>query len=127
LIQTESKPEPKKLAVVTNENKVDKNLTDLIADKAQVAGISTTLVSAIAFCESTYRQHDDNGQVLRGKQNSQDVGLFQINEKYHLKTSQSLGFDIYTTEGNIDYALWLIKNQGSYHWKWSQHCWSPKV
>ncbi len=108
-------------------DKTQANLSDLITEKAINQGVNAKLANSIAFCESTYRQFEDTGESLRGNQNRLDVGLFQINEKYHLEKSQELGFDIYTTEGNIDYALWLIKNEGEQHWKWSQHCWGPKV
>lgn len=77
----------------------------------------------VAKCESQFRQFDTKGNVLRGKVNPQDVGIFQINEKYHLATSKQLGVDIYTIEGNIAYARWLYSQEGSAPWKWSQHCW----
>ena len=100
----------------------------LIAKKSKEQGVDARLSQAIAFCESTYRQFDAGTEtVLRGIHNPLDVGLFQINEEYHLNKSRQLGFDIYTTEGNIGYALWLLKNEGSQHWKWSKPCWSPKV
>jgi hypothetical protein len=77
----------------------------------------------VARCESQYRQFDENGNVLRGKVNSKDVGAFQINEKYHLETSQKLGIDIYTLEGNIAYARYLYETQGSKPWSASSPCW----
>ncbi|HEY4483684.1 MAG TPA: hypothetical protein VI752_00720 [Candidatus Paceibacterota bacterium] len=119
--QTVSNTELKQL----DKNQV--NFSDLITEKAINQGVNAKLANSIAFCESTYRQFENTGEALRGNQNRLDVGLFQINEKYHLEKSQELGFDIHTTEGNIDYALWLIKNEGEQHWKWSQHCWGPKV
>lgn len=86
------------------------------------------MTTAIAFCESTNRQFDENtGEALRGIQNSKDIGLFQINEGFHKDKSQSLGFDIYTTEGNVGYALWLLEKEGSRHWKASKPCWSSKI
>lgn len=100
------------------------SLHDIITTKAEAAGIDSKVALKVAFCESTLRQYDKDGNVLRGIHNSDDVGLFQINEHYHLKKSQELGFNIYTTEGNIDYAMWLMKNEGIYHWKWSKPCWS---
>ncbi len=106
----------------------DNLIPELILKKSKEQGVDPKLTQAIAFCESTYRQFNaDTGTVLRGVHNPLDVGLFQINEKYHLKKSLELGFDIYTAEGNTDYALWLIKNEGAYHWKWSKPCWSPKI
>jgi hypothetical protein len=99
------------------------SLHDVIAAKARAGGVDSTLALKIAFCESTLRQFGKDGEVLRGLHNPDDVGLFQINEHFHLKKSRELGYDIYSTEGNIDYAVWLIKHEGSRHWKWSQPCW----
>lgn len=98
-------------------------LDEAIQTQAAAQGIDPELARKIAFCESTTRQFDKNGQVLRGLNNSDDVGVFQINEAYHLKKSQELGFDIHSTEGNIGYAMWLLKNEGERHWKWSRACW----
>jgi len=103
------------------------SLDQVITAKARENGVNPTLASNIAYCESTNRQFDDLGKPLRGERNPKDIGLFQINEKYHLKTSQDLGYDIYTTEGNIDYAMWLLKNEGSQHWDYSKLCWRKKA
>lgn len=78
---------------------------------------------AVARCESQYRQFDADGSVLRGKQNPQDVGVLQINERYHLADSRRLGYDIHTLEGNIDYGVYLYEHQGLTPWNWSRHCW----
>lgn len=105
----------------------NQEIPELISKKSKEEGISANLTQAIAFCESNYRQFtDDKETVLRGLHNPLDVGIFQINEKYHLEKSKSLDFDIYTIEGNIDYALWLIKHEGAQHWKWSEPCWSKQ-
>lgn len=96
---------------------------DLITEKATAVGVDPLLANKIAYCESTMRQFDKNGQVMRGVENPGDVGLFQINEEYHRQRSEALGYDIHTTEGNIDYALWLIKHEGAKHWKASEKCW----
>ena len=77
----------------------------------------------VANCESGNRQFHDDGTVIRGKENNQDVGRFQINEYYHLETSKKLGIDIYTWEGNTEYAMWLYENEGLTPWNWSRHCW----
>ena len=82
---------------------------------------------AIARCESQYRQYDENGDVLRGEHNPRDVGIFQINERYHLSQSQKLGYDIYTVEGNIRYAIWLSEKEGIGHWSASKPCWGKVV
>lgn len=77
----------------------------------------------VAFCESSNKQFDANGKVHRGVVNSKDVGLFQINEKYHLKRSQKMGIDIYSVEGNMEYAKILYKESGTQPWSASQPCW----
>lgn len=77
----------------------------------------------IAWCESKFRQFDTNGNILRGEINNKDVGIFQINEKYHLEQSKKLGMDIYTIKGNIAYADWLYQKQGTKPWNWSKECW----
>lgn len=102
-------------------------IEQIIQRKSQDNGVDGKLAQAIAFCESTNRQYGSDGQVLRGIVNSKDVGLFQINEHYHLKKSVEMGYDIYTLEGNIDYAMELLKSDGSRHWSASMPCWSNKV
>jgi 3-dehydroquinate dehydratase len=96
------------------------NIIELKADEMDV---NVKLAKSIAFCESTDRQFTKDGEVLRGKKNPKDVGLFQINEDYHLEKAKALGYDIYTTEGNIGYAVWLLKNEGARHWNASRKCW----
>jgi hypothetical protein len=77
----------------------------------------------IARCESRFRQLDAHGNVLRGEQNSKDVGVFQVNEFYHLADSSRMGMDIHTLEGNIEYARHLYDTQGVRPWNWSKPCW----
>jgi hypothetical protein len=85
---------------------------------------NTPILKKIASCESQNRQFDETtGSVLRGKVNSQDVGVFQINEKYHLEAAKKLSLDIYTLEGNLDYAKHLYKTQGVKPWVHSSTCW----
>jgi hypothetical protein len=78
----------------------------------------------IARCESTFRQFKENGDVIRGRVNSKDVGIMQINEKYHLERSKKLGYDIYTVEGNLGYAKRIYEDQGAAPWSASQKCWA---
>lgn len=77
----------------------------------------------IAGCESQYRQFNSDGSVLRGEVNNEDIGVFQINEHYHLKESEDLGYDIYTTAGNIEFAEYLYRKEGLAPWGWSSPCW----
>ncbi|MEN9604523.1 MAG: hypothetical protein RJB39_208 [Candidatus Parcubacteria bacterium] len=77
----------------------------------------------IAFCESTYAQYDRNGNVLRGVVNSKDVGVFQINERYHKANAERMGIDLYTPEGNLEYAEYLYNRDGARPWSSSKPCW----
>jgi hypothetical protein len=99
------------------------SLPEFIEQKARESDLDPRLVRRIAFCESTYRQFDKNGEVLRGKENGFDVGVFQINETFHLEKSKELGLNIHSTEGNIEYAVMLLRDEGSRHWKASRPCW----
>lgn len=103
-------------------------LPEMIVERATESQVDPDLAVKIAFCESTLRQFTDNGKVLRGIHNPDDVGLFQINEHYHLDQSEKMGYDIYSTAGNIDYAMQLLKKDGAKrHWSASQACWSKDI
>jgi hypothetical protein len=77
----------------------------------------------IARCESTFRHLDDDGEIHRGRVNNADVGVMQINEYYHLETSEKKGLDIHTIEGNTAYARDLYERQGVQPWSSSKPCW----
>jgi peptidoglycan hydrolase-like protein with peptidoglycan-binding domain len=76
---------------------------------------NTPIMIAIAKCESNFRQFTDAGNIFRGA--GRYVGIFQIDEIIHSNVAKSLGFDITTVEGNIGYASYVYKNQGSSPWK----------
>lgn len=118
-----SSPQMMNVAAVAAVPAEIQTVEDLITEKAQADGVDPILANKIAYCESTMRQFDKQGKVIRGEQNPGDVGLFQINEGYHDVRSKDLGYDIHTTEGNINYAMWLIKHEGTRHWKASEKCW----
>jgi hypothetical protein len=99
----------------------------VIRDQAAALGLAPELAVSIARCESTLRQFNPDGTLLRGMVTPSDVGIFQINEQYHLERSRELGYDIYTLDGNVGYALWLMKREGTKHWNWSRDCWSPQT
>jgi len=77
----------------------------------------------IARCESRFRHYGRSGEVLRGEVVPEDRGVMQVNEYYHLKTANRLGFDIYTIEGNTSYARYLYEKQGTRPWRSSSKCW----
>ncbi len=120
---TESIVEEETYSEISEQVKV-KTTEEIIAERL----IDAPILKKIAFCESQNRQFNESGGVLRGHINSQDVGFMQINEKYHLGTANKLGLNIYTLEGNIDYAKYLYRTQGVKPWVHSSHCWdAPNV
>ena len=83
------------------------------------------ILIAISSCESGFRQYDDKtGAILHGKVNAEDVGVMQINQKYHLAKAASMGYDLNTVEGNVAYAQYLYDTQGSTPWSASEPCWN---
>jgi hypothetical protein len=78
----------------------------------------------IARCESRFRQHDENGDVLHGEKNTADRGVMQINEDFHNDNSEKLGFNILTLEGNTSYARYLFEKYGVKPWISSAKCWN---
>lgn len=87
----------------------------------------TPILIEIARCESEFRQLNKNGNVLRGIKNSYDVGVMQINEKWHAKRAKELGYNIYSLTGNMAYGRRLYEEQGTKPWLASSACWSKHV
>ncbi|MDO8579318.1 MAG: hypothetical protein Q7R72_00395 [bacterium] len=81
------------------------------------------ILAEIAKCESTFRQFDSRGNVIRGEVNKGDIGIMQINKYYHEEDAVKLGFDIYTFNGNLGYAKWLYAKYGDAPWNNSGKCW----
>ena len=82
------------------------------------------VLQRIAQCESWGQQWTRDGQVLRGKRNPQDLGLFQINAVVWAKKAEELGYDLYTQDGNTQMARYIFENYGSVPWQASVKCWS---
>jgi hypothetical protein len=85
------------------------------------------ILAEIAKCESQFRHIGNSGKVIRGKVNKADVGVMQINEKYHLDQAEKLGYDLHTLEGNMAYAKWLYEKQGPQPWYPSEKCWGKAM
>lgn len=107
------------ITVTVDRKTIEKYLREHYSD--------TPILIEIARCESTFTHYDKNGDLVRGKVNSKDVGVMQINEKYHLEDAKKLGYDIYTIEGNVAYAKYLYEKYGADPWKASSPCWSKKI
>lgn len=83
----------------------------------------TPILADIARCESSMRQQGEDGEILRGEVDADDIGVMQINTRYHQETADELGIDIYSLNGNLEYAKYLYEKQGVRPWKASMPCW----
>ena len=83
----------------------------------------TPILADIAWCESRIRHLDKDGNLLRGMVDPDDLGVMQINRRYHEKDAEKLGFDIYSLNGNLAYAQYLYDKQGVKPWMASSPCW----
>jgi len=70
----------------------------------------------ICKAESGGQQFKKNGDVVRGLVNPSDIGYCQINEYINNDEARRLGYDIYTEQGNKDYAVYLFLNKGTRPW-----------
>ena len=82
----------------------------------------TPVLIDIARCESTFRQFRKDGSVLHGGYKNHMIGIFQVLYTHDIE-ADSLGFNIYTIEGNIGYSKWLYKHLGTQPWVDSIGCW----
>ena len=96
-----------------------------LENKVRVYFKDDPILVDIARCESSFRQVDENGKILRGTVNKGDVGIMQINEYYHADKAKSLGLNLKTLEGNLAYAKYLYEQQGTQPWISSSKCWNP--
>lgn len=81
------------------------------------------ILEKIGFCESGNEQYQKDGTVKRGTYNKNDIGKYQINLTYWEAESRSLGFDLFTEEGNTKMALHILEQYGTTPWNWSRACW----
>ncbi len=117
----EKSPMPHKIHRVLNPVAANK-LAKKLLKKAPLA------LQEIARCESRERHYDERtGYVLQGKTSPSDVGLFQIKSTKHERDARRAGLNIYAIRDNFIYATALYSLTGTRHWRWSEHCWGPKV
>lgn len=84
------------------------------------------IMAKVAYCESGFRHFDADGKIHRGEVNPADVGVMQINEYFHKKTAEKLGFNIYSLDGNLKYARYLFEKEGTTPWLSSASCWGEE-
>ncbi len=101
---------------ITDSKNVEKFISDYFAD--------IPVMKKVAYCESRNRHFDKSGEVLRGRKNSYDRGVMQINLLYHEETAKKMGLDLHQIDDNVAYARYLYKKQGAKPWMSSSACWS---
>ena len=80
----------------------------------------------IAKCESRFREFNSSGAPLNGGSGNM-IGVYQINARVHKALAASLGMDINTTIGNLEYANYLYQKEGTVPWVSSETCWKPAM
>lgn len=81
------------------------------------------VLADIAWCESRMRHVGKDGEIFRGVVNNKDIGVMQINTRFHEATATDMGIDLYSLEGNLEYASYLYEKQGTKPWNASKPCW----
>jgi hypothetical protein len=101
---------------ITDPKNVERFINDYFAD--------IPVLAEIAKCESRYRQFNSEGNILKGKKNSYDRGVMQINVLYHANTAEKLGLDVHDLDDNVAYARYLYEREGARPWMSSSACWA---
>jgi hypothetical protein len=112
--------------ITSNQSNATKQLTNpnrAIESTVREYFKDAPIMAEVAKCESHFRQFEKDGSIFRGKITTKDVGVMQVNEYYHLKRAQKLGYDIYSVEGNMAYARLLYTEEGTDPWVSSSPCW----
>ncbi len=86
----------------------------------------TPILADIAWCESRMRHLGKDGDIVRGVVNSKDVGVMQINTRFHEATATEMGLDLKSLQGNLKYAEYLYEKEGTKPWNSSKPCWGSK-
>ena len=102
-----------------------------IAVVSQYSSASLAAVPAvlekIAICESGGKQFNENGEVVRGEIHSADVGKYQINSAVWKGEAKKLGLDLFTEEGNEQFAMELYRRYHTVPWESSRSCWEKTI
>lgn len=100
-----------------NRSEVEKAVKEIFSE--------APVMIEVARCESKFRQFTDSGNVLHGGTDNKMIGIFQIYDDIHRAKARSMNMDIDTVEGNIKYAQYLYKREGTTPWISSMPCWDP--
>jgi len=81
----------------------------------------------IARCESAFRQTLSDGSILKGRVDSADTGVMQINKRYHAKNAAAMGLNLDDLYSNMAYARHLYEREGTRPWNASAPCWGKTL
>ena len=112
------KQESSKREVIERKTSIEQYVRNYFSD--------IPVMADIAWCESRFRQFHKNGDIFRGIVNNKDVGVMQINEKYHLAAAEDSNYNIYSIDGNLAYARKIYEKSGTQPWVSSKPCWGSK-
>lgn len=82
---------------------------------------------AVAKCESHFQHTLSDGSILKGRVDSADTGVMQINKRYHGAKALELGLDLNNLYDNMAYARHLYEDQGTRPWNASAPCWNKTL
>jgi hypothetical protein len=114
---------------VTNERQIGTNAKAVSDTEKAVRSYFSDIpvMIQIARCESTFRHTLSDGTVLHGQRDPADIGVMQINQRYHGENARELGLDLRDLHDNMEYARDLYLKQGTKPWTASAACWSPTI
>jgi len=81
----------------------------------------------IARCESSFIHTMSDGSVLRGRVDNDDIGIMQINRRYHEENADRLKLDLNNIYDNMTYARILYNESGTRPWNSSAPCWQKSL
>ena len=114
------KPEQEELTAI---QPTPKQFLKLEIAKQGLSNRDFEILSAIIFCESSWAQKYETGEV---KVSNGNIGLAQINRMAHEDEYTKLNLDPFKEFDNLQYAILLYKRNGIQDWEaWSGHCFLP--
>lgn len=81
---------------------------------SNIFGPAAPVMTRVFECESGMDQWDDLGRVILSRTN--DVGISQINLTVWEDKALELGYDLFTTEGNLKMAKYILDHSGLRAW-----------
>ncbi len=76
----------------------------------------------VAMCESGMIHHE-NGELLRGRVDGLDYGVFQVRLHVHQSEMQRMRLNPNVFSQYLSYVRYLYETQGLRPWRSSQKCW----